>query len=205
MSKQDSPALVRKDTLYLTAVIALLVGFLAGALAATIYVTGPRTQGVASAPAPAPQQNAPAGGPSRAQRQRMLDLEMATAKNPDDLAAWVELGHLYFDTNQPADAVRAYEKALALNPDDPDVWTDLGVMYRRTGRPEKAVEAFDRAIALDPDHRIAHFNKGIVLIHDLARRDEGIASWRRVLDIDPDATAPNGTPLPELIERYENQ
>ena len=60
-------------------------------------------------------------------------------QDPDDSTVWIQLGHHYFDANQPDKAIEAYEKALAIEPENTDVWTDLGVMYRRSGNPEKAI------------------------------------------------------------------
>ncbi|MFW6324704.1 MAG: tetratricopeptide repeat protein, partial [Desulfovibrionales bacterium] len=83
---------------------------------------------------------------SGAEQERITALEEAVQENPDDLESWILLGNLYFDKNQPVQAVRAYEHALEFDPDNADAWTDLGVMYRRSGQPKRAVQAFHRAI-----------------------------------------------------------
>jgi cytochrome c-type biogenesis protein CcmH/NrfG len=35
-------------------------------------------------------------------------------KDPKNLSAWVELGNLYFDSNQPKEAIDAFHRANAL-------------------------------------------------------------------------------------------
>ena len=35
--------------------------------------------------------------------------------NPDNNEAWIQLGHVYFDTNKYDQAIAAYEKSLELN------------------------------------------------------------------------------------------
>ena len=122
------------------------------------------------------------------------------AANPTNVEAWTRLGHVYFDTNNPAKAIRAYEKSLELRPDDPNVLTDLGVMYRRNGQPDKALAAFDRAIAVDPRHEQSRFNKGIVLRYDMNDREGAVKVWEELLAINPNALVPNGQPVSEAIK-----
>jgi len=129
-----------------------------------------------------------------------LSLEQEVATNPANADAWTQLGHVYFDTNNPPKAIRAYEKSLELRPNDPNVLTDLGVMYRRSGQPEKALEAFDRAMGIDPGHEQSRFNKGIVLRYDMNDRDAAIKAWEELLKVNPNAMAPNGIPVSEAIK-----
>ena len=127
------------------------------------------------------------------------------AKTPDNPEAWIQLGHIYFDTGQSHEAIAAYEKALTIDPDNANVLTDLGVMYRRTQQPEKAVESFDKAIQADAAHEIARFNKGIILLHDLEDTPGAVAAWRELVAINPDAKAPNGQPVQMLIQRFSEK
>ena len=139
-----------------------------------------------------------------AQEQAALrSLIQRTQADPKDLEAWTQLGHIYFDNGQHAMAIDAYEQALSLDSGRPDVWTDLGVMYRRAGDPSKAVSSFERAIAIDPGHRIALFNKGVVLMHDLRDTQGALAAWETLVRIDPEAKTPSGQSVKELIEELK--
>ncbi len=120
--------------------------------------------------------------------------------NPTNIDAWTQLGNVYFDTQNFAKAIRAYEKSLELSPDNPNVLTDLGVMYRRNGQPGKAVEAFDRAMAIAPNHEQSRLNKGIVLRYDMNDREGAVKAWQEVLRINPSAVTPNGQPVSEAIK-----
>ncbi|MEF2144153.1 MAG: tetratricopeptide repeat protein [Desulfovibrionaceae bacterium] len=133
-----------------------------------------------------------------------MDALLARAEaNPSDPHAWIDLGNAYFDAGKAAEAIPAYEKALALNPDHPDVWTDLGVMYRRAGQPQKAVESFDRALLAQPSHQTARFNKGIVLYYDLKDAAGALQSWELLLQGNPGATAPDGTPIRTMVDKLK--
>jgi tetratricopeptide (TPR) repeat protein len=182
---------VSKQTLLTSIVIALMVGFFGG-LVFGIYKTSTGLPTMASQPSP--------GDGGREQMRRALTEKVR--QNPQDAAAWIQLGHLYFDRNAVPEAIEAYEKALELQPDNAPVRTDLGIMYRRAKRPEEAVRQFDRAIAIDPKLENAHFNKGVVLLHDLDDREGAIQAWEGLLKINPLAMAPNGQSVDELIMHY---
>lgn len=178
---------------------ALAVGFLGGTVFGVYKSTPAKPPGHAGGMPPA----APQGPPSSKAadlRKQIPEVEKRTAQNPEDVEAWIKLGHLYFDTQQVKKAIGAYEKALALNPKNADVWTDLGVMYRRDGRTDKALEAFDAAIRIDPKHEIAWFNRGIVLLHDKNDRAGALKAWQALLKVNPFAMAPNGHSIDQMVQ-----
>jgi cytochrome c-type biogenesis protein CcmH/NrfG len=200
MAKQKSPEgnFVKKETMLIVALIALVIGFLGGVFYSALQ-SGP-TGSVQTTSAPPQPQQKQASGLTREQASDILRLEQEVATNPTNVDAWTRLGHVYFDTNNPAKAIRAYEKSLELRPDDPNVLTDLGVMYRRNGQPDKALATFDRAIAVDPRHEQSRFNKGIVLRYDMNDREGAVKVWEELLAINPNALAPNGLPVSEAIK-----
>ena len=188
------------ETLVIAVCVAMAFGFMAGA-AFTVYKLDSGTP-VATMP---PNSSGVAANLNSEKMGRISMLKKVVEKNPDDGKTWVELGNLYFDTAQHAEAIDAYTRALDINPNNANVITDLGVMYRRSGNSEKAVEMFDRAIAVDPRHETSRFNKGIVLLHDLKDDKGAIAAWRGLLEINPLAMAPNGQTVDELIQHFEAQ
>ncbi len=200
MAKQKTPEnnLVKKETMMVVALIALVVGFLGGVFYSALQSGPTPTGSVQTSSAPPQQQQQP--GMSNEQARAILDLEQEVAVNPTNVNAWTQLGHVYFDTNNPPKAIRAYEKSLELNPNNPDVLTDLGVMYRRNGQPDKALATFDQAIAVAPNHEQSRFNKGIVLRYDMNDVEGARKAWEELLKINPNALAPNGIPVSEAIK-----
>ena len=134
---------------------------------------------------------------------RLAALESAVRKEPDSAGNWAELGNLFFDAGRVREAINAYERSLALAPGNADVLTDLGVMYRESREPQTAVDCFRKALAADSRHENALFNVGVVLYTDLGRRDEALAAWRRLLGVNPQARAPDGRPVSEMVRRLE--
>jgi tetratricopeptide (TPR) repeat protein len=183
---------VKQQTAVIFVCLALGVGFLGG-IALTIYKLD---SGTSFGPSPAVQN-------VKGDRDGMLAaLEDEVQRNPKNTDAWIQLGHIYFDRDEHAKAIHAYEKALELSPQNTDVITDLGIMYRRSGNPQKAVEMFDRVISIDPEHQNARFNKAVVLLHDLKDKKGAVAAWEGLLEINPAARAPNGQLVSDLIQQY---
>ena len=199
MAKQKSPEgnYVKKETMLIVALIALVIGFLGGVFYSALQ-SGP-TGSVQTASAPSQQEQQQPGLTSE-QARTILALEQEVAANPTDVEAWTQLGHVYYDTDNPAKAIIAYEKSLELRPNDPNVLTDLGVMYRRSRQPEKALAAFDQAMSIAPNHEQSRFNKGVVLRYDLNDREGALKAWEELLKINPNALAPNGIPVSEAIK-----
>ncbi|MDR3042856.1 MAG: tetratricopeptide repeat protein [Desulfovibrio sp.] len=203
--QQQDGDYVRKSTMYMAVAVALIVGAFLGVQVASMYSSAPAQEKRAVSAPTQQSQNGAASQISPDVMARILEMEQAVLKDPNDVAAWTKLGHLYFDTDQPKKAIPAYEKSLALKPNDPDVLTDLGVMYREDHQHDRALATFEKAIAANPKHQIARFNKGIVLYFDLERKDDAMKAWRELLAINPDAKAPNGQPLKEMIQSLQQQ
>ena len=138
-------------------------------------------------------------------QDQIAALEKETSQNASNVAAWVELGNAYFDSDQYKKAIQAYSKALELKPDNADVWTDMGVMYRKDGRPQDAIKAFDQAIAVNPKHEVSRLNKGIVLFHDLQDTAGAVRAWEGLLEINPTAMAPGGMSVDQMMQGLKKQ
>ena len=186
---------VKKQTMLVVAFAALAAGFLGGIIFSA-YKTG--SEPGLSAQAPGKGMQNPEI--SNEQASSIISLEKDVSLLPLNVEAWVQLGNLYFDTNQVKKAIGAYEKSLEIDPKNPSVLADLGVMYRRNGQPLEAVKAFDRAMQADPKHEVSRFNKGIVLLHDLKEPEKAIKAWEELLEVNPLAATPNGELVMEMIQ-----
>lgn len=192
---------VRTSTLWLAVGLALVCGLMVGMLLPTLShpglsAGGGGAGGAQSAPAAQEEKTAQLAG-------HILQLEEAVRKNPEDVAAWVQLGNLYFDARKSMQAINAYERALLLKPDDPDVLTDLGVMYRDVGKFELAVQSFRKASQINPKHQNALFNRGVVLFFDLQRKEEGRKVWQELLVLNPQAKVPDGRLLSDMLRELK--
>ncbi len=109
-TKQIEVQVVRRETMYMVAVLALAVGFFGGVVFSVLRSdSSPPGQTVApvqSSPVPQANLDLSAG---------IAVLEKAVAANPDDVNAWIKLGNNYFDTDQYEKSIQAYRKSLAIN------------------------------------------------------------------------------------------
>jgi tetratricopeptide (TPR) repeat protein len=165
---------MKKETILLV-VISLVVG----GLIAVIFTN------MQNKSAPAGTASAPASAPAVNYQQQISMLEGIVTKEPKNRNAWVQLGHNYFDSDQPMKAIEAYDKALELNRNDSNVLTDQGVMYRRLGWFDKAIKNFEEANRLNPNHQQSLYNLGIVYRYDLQDFPKAIEAWEKFLTINP--------------------
>jgi cytochrome c-type biogenesis protein CcmH/NrfG len=182
---------MKKETVILAIVVAFLVGFISGATVAILKGTkGAEKPAVVQKPQMAPA-GVPAPGPpardSIEVASQIKTLREIVKKDPKNLPAWVELGNLYFDTDQPKEAIEAYSQYLAVKPDNPDVRTDMGIMYRKLGQFDKAIEEFRKAAQSDPKHVNSRYNIGLVLLHDKQDIKSAIKAWEDYLKVDPNS------------------
>lgn len=78
--------------------------------------------------------------------------EVATRLAPDDVAAWLQLGHALREQGQNDAASAAYARAQALAPHSADVAVALAVWRQEDGARDAAARLVEQALAQDPDH-----------------------------------------------------
>jgi cytochrome c-type biogenesis protein CcmH/NrfG len=182
---------MKKETVILLVVIAFLVGFISGATVAILKGTkGTKKTAMVQKPqmaVPGAPMQAPPNRDSIEVTSKIQTLKEIVKKDPKNLPAWVELGNLYFDSDQPKEAIEAYSQYLAVKPDNPDVRTDMGIMYRKLGQFDRATEEFRKAAQSDPKHINSRYNIGLVLLHDKQDMKGAIKAWEEYLKVDPNS------------------
>lgn len=177
---------MKKETV-LIVVIALVVGLLVGLLVAK---QGSKKDRQASVSAP------PAATVNFQEKIKLL--EDLASREPSNRNAWVQLGHTYFDADQPVKAIEAYDKALQLDANDPDVLTDQGVMFRKLGWYDRAIDNFTKASIFNPNHQQSLFNLGVVYRYDLQDFPRAQEAWRKFLQVSP--TGPGAEQVQRELE-----
>jgi cytochrome c-type biogenesis protein CcmH/NrfG len=168
-------------------VAGILFGLIAG------WVLGSQQAAVARpGVAAAPQQaaSAPQAGqqqPAVLDQNRVQALRTVAEQNPADSKTRVELGNLYFDAEQYADAIGWYEAALKISPKDPNVSTDLGVALYYTNQPDRAIKQFEHSLSIDPTHTKTLLNMGIVKAFGKQDLEGAQAAWKKVVALSPDS------------------
>ena len=169
------------------ALFGLIVGWVLGSQQANGAVRAALSAPAAQAQAAPPQQAASQPTAQPIDPERVKTLQASAAQNPKDVQSRVQLGNVFFDGEQYAQAITWYEQALALNPNDTNVSTDLGVAYYYTNQADRALAQFDHSLAIDPKHIKTLLNVGIVRAfgkQDLAGAGR---AWQQVVDLSPDS------------------
>jgi len=182
---------MKKETAILFIVVAFLLGFITGATVAILRGTrGAEKTAMVQKPPMAPPvapESAPPGPNPLEVASKIQALKDIVKKDPKNLPAWVEMGNLYFDSDQPKEAIEAYTQYLAIKPDNADVRTDMGIMYRKLGNFDKALEEFRKAAQSDPKHVNSRYNIGLVLLHDKQDIKSSVKAWEEYLKVDPNS------------------
>ncbi|MCS6891060.1 MAG: tetratricopeptide repeat protein [Rhodovarius sp.] len=75
---------------------------------------------------------------------------LVVERQPEDVAAWMQLGHSRKESGDLAGAGEAYARAQALAPWDADIALNIGHLRKVEGDAHAALAAYEQAAALDP-------------------------------------------------------
>jgi serine/threonine protein kinase/lipoprotein NlpI len=109
---------------------------------------------------------------------------------------YLKKGSKFYQQQQYADALEAYEQALRLYSDQQTAFiahTGKCIVLYRIKRHEEALNACEQALQLKPDDWTTHYNKGLIL-DDLQRYQEALDAYTFAAQLNPNA-----------IDAYNNQ
>lgn len=112
-------------------------------------------------------------------------LNQSLAINPDNAAAYLDLGSAFQELHNFNQALASYDRALALKPDYVEAFYNRGNLFLDDQQFDKAVLSYDSALHLKPHDANTLHNRGIAL-KNLHRYDEAVASYGQALAINPD-------------------
>ena len=190
--------IMKKEYAFLFIAIAFVAGIVVGVISTVLY-----EEKIPLPPSSVkPSQSSPSPAiPADIQKQISM-LQGILKEDPKNLKALVELGNLYFDTDQFDSAIQFYARALELDSKNADVRTDMGIMYRRKGDPDRALTEFRRAAQDDPKHVNSRYNTGVVLLHDKADIKGAIQAWEEFLKVEP--AGPRAENIRNQMEKMRN-
>jgi type II secretory pathway predicted ATPase ExeA/Tfp pilus assembly protein PilF len=113
-------------------------------------------------------------------------LEKATAADPKNADAHLQLGHMLIRAKQNLKAIQHYETTLKLGSTSAEVFYNLGYLYAGSGNLSAAEEMFTRVVALKPDYLDkALFNLAVVQ-QKLGKSKQSMATLETALTLRPD-------------------
>ena len=144
--------------------------------------------------------------------QASLEFQLMSQSYPDLPGPYANLGLLYRNANQLAEAETSFQKATEHAPWDAATWTEYGVTLRQAGKFAEARTAYEKAISVNPTYAPAHRNLGVLLdlyladsvaaqseletYKTLTGEDKPVSGWLADLRARNKSSAPR-TPKPE--------
>ena len=191
---------MKKETL-LTAVVFLVVGFLAGYITAAQMGWSGRQKGVMTASPGMTAENAggspatgqagatpsglPQGHPPIDNALIIKQLQEEAQQNPKDPDIPLKLANFLYDQRQYPQSIEWYQKALALNPNNVNARTDLGTAYYYAGQSSEALKQYNQSLEIDPDHKPTLLNVIVVNLEGTHNLAAARKAWDRLHKLDP--------------------
>lgn len=106
--------------------------------------------------------------------------------DPKDAATLWNLGNIYFDATDYANAESFYNKLVVVTPDDANAWIAAGAAAFNQSNDKKAFSDWTKAVEVDPKNLEAHYNLGFwYLSQDPSDEVNAKAEWEKVVALDP--------------------
>jgi tetratricopeptide (TPR) repeat protein len=102
---------------------------------------------------------------------------------PEHAAAHINLGTLYYNHQDYAQAEKHYRQATTADPRYALAYFDLGNVLDETGRLPDAVRAYRQAITLAPTYADAHYNLALAY-EKMAQQRKALEHWRAYVRLD---------------------
>ncbi|WP_303674374.1 tetratricopeptide repeat protein [Vampirovibrio chlorellavorus] len=109
--------------------------------------------------------------------------DMASVLNPEDVENYIQMGLLYFQKEDFANAESVYLKAIKANPKMPKLYSNLGYLRWMANDVERAIAYYKRAIELDDTYEIPINNLGVIHLDLLGEVDSAIGYFQQAIAI----------------------
>lgn len=117
---------------------------------------------------------------SRLEARRQFEEELS--RNPSDALSEYQLGELAWIDNQPAEAMKHFQRAIDLQPNFPDALIGAGKVLLSMNQNDKAIPLLEKAVSLDPSSEVAHYRlaQAFQRSGNKARAAQSLAEFRRL-------------------------
>jgi len=136
---------------------------------------------------PEQQQELPKGHPpiDTQSMQNEIAVQMEVLKkDPENQKAIVAIANLYYDSKNPGEAAKWYEKAVAKDPQNISLITDLGTSYLQLQDFDKAMECYNKSLLINPKHYQTLMNVGIARMA-MGDKQGAAEAWEKLVTFYP--------------------
>jgi superkiller protein 3 len=107
--------------------------------------------------------------------------DMASVLNPEDVENYIQMGLLYFQKDDFANAESVYLKAIKASPKMPKLYSNLGYLRWMANDVEQAIVYYKRAIELDDTYEIPINNLGVIHLDLLGDVESAIGYFQQAI------------------------
>ena len=128
------------------------------------------------------------GAADPAENPRLVELEARIARDSNDHAALIELGHLYMQQQRLQAAADVSMRAVRMRPrakESAEAFAHLGMILWGANELEPGLQSIEQALMLSPDLPEALLYKGIILFAGANDPRGAISAWERYLAVAP--------------------
>ena len=111
------------------------------------------------------------------------ELKRATDAGEETPEVFSARGHLEYELERYADAVKSYTRLLELVPNHPTADFNLAICQEKLSKWQEAADHFERALPRDPERMETRLGLGICLLH-LEKPEAALAHFEKVLSRD---------------------
>jgi len=116
-----------------------------------------------------------------------------TVEQPQDAAAFNDLGNLLLLVPQTEEAEAAYRTAIELDPDRATALFNLGLLLQQRGELREASKLYGRVLKLEPRHAWAHYQAGTIY-ERWGQTSRAVDSYAQAFALDPQLAFPEVNP-----------
>lgn len=120
-------------------------------------------------------------------KERVAHLRTMVDDGEGSRDVYFHLGNAYYESGNPAEAAKAFQKAVELDGEFFKAMVNLALMYDEQQRYPKAIEVFERAAELDPDNPDVWSHMGNTY-YAQRKYPKAMELYRKALGIDENAT-----------------
>ncbi len=104
--------------------------------------------------------------------------------NPKTVENYIQLGMLYFQAEDYANAELIYRKAIWVTPNSARIYSNLGYLRWLAGDATEAIQLYEKAIRLDKHYEIPINNLGVIYLDMLGDVQHAIELFQQAITLD---------------------
>jgi tetratricopeptide (TPR) repeat protein len=114
----------------------------------------------------------------------LRQFQNAVAADPEYYNAYIQLGNLYSDKNDP-EGIAYFSNAIRIDEFSDEAYYGRGFLYQKLEKYKEAVADYQKTVELNPTHKFAYYNTGSINAI-LGKQDKALEQFTTAIKFAPD-------------------